>query len=283
MATPGKVGAVLIQKPVAVAMTAEATTANSGRTRYQITDTTKQNIDIATTPTVYIGGVEQSATLYNIEYHNGTVVFTSARPEGSVCTITGKYLDSNSVVFTDEATTANSDKTRYTITDGDKRYWDRNTTVTVKVDTVVQSTGFHIEYPGGVVVFDTGQDDGVVTVSGSYYTVSQILGFFNWDLKVQNKTIDATTYESTEWEEFVLGTKNWTASAQKFWIVDASYFDYIGDEAIIVLYTDFGTPKARFEGYTNIASIDINTPVAALIQEKIEFTGVQGVYFRNDA
>jgi hypothetical protein len=283
MATPGKVGAVMIQKPLAVTMTAEATTANAGRTRYQITDTAKQNIDIATTPTVYLGGVEVSATLYNIEYAAGTVVFLSAQEVGSVITITGKYLDSNPVAFTDEATTGDDDNKRYTITDAEKCYWDRNTTVTVKVDDVTQSTGFHIEYPGGVVVFDADQGAGVVTVSGSYFTVAQILGFFNWDLKVQNKTLDVTTYESSEWEEFALGTKNWTATAEKFWIVDASYFDSIGNEAIIVLYTDFGTAKARFEGYTNIASVDIGSPVGEMIKEKIEFTGVQGVYFRNAA
>jgi hypothetical protein len=280
MATAGKVGAVYIQKPVATTMTAEATTANAGRTRYQITNSAKRNIEITTTPTVYLGGVEVDAELYHIEYYNGTVVFLSAQEVGSVITITGKYLNSASVAFTDEATTANAAKTRYTITDADKRYWDRNTTVTVKKDTVTQTTGFHIEYPGGVVVFDEALTTEAITVTGAYFTVSQILGFFNWDLKVGSKTIDATTFQSSEWEEFVMATKNFTATAEKFWIIDASYTDYIGQEFILVLYTDFGTPKTRFEGYGNINNIDVSLPVGDLIKEKIDFSGVQGVYFR---
>jgi hypothetical protein len=280
MASAGKVGAVYIQKPIAVTMTAEATTANVSRTEYQITDSAKQNIDISTTPTVYLGGVEVDSELYHIEYYNGTIVFLSAQEAGSVVTLTGKYLDSNSIAFTDEATTADNGKTRYTITDSDKKYWDRNTTVTVKKDGVTQSAGFHIEYPGGVVVFDEALTTEVITVSGAYYTVGQVLGFFNWDLKVGSKTIDATTFESGEWEEFVMATKNFTATAEKFWIVDGSYADYIGQEFIIVLYVDFGTPKTRFEGYGVINNIDISLPVGDLIKEKIDFSGVQGIYFR---
>lgn len=184
------------------------------------------------------------------------------------------------IAFTDEATTADATKTRYTITDVNKRYWDLNTPVTVKKDAVIQTTGFHIEYPGGVVVFDTALTTEVVTVSGKYVTMEQLAGFFNWTLTVNNKTIDTTCFESGEWEEFALATKNFTASAEKFWASDADFSQRIGTEVLVVLYTDFGTAKTRFEGYATLNTSAVSVPVNEIINDRLDFQGKNGIYFR---
>lgn len=183
--------------------------------------------------------------------------------------------------FTTEATTANATYTRYTITDSTKCYWDKNTALTVYVDSVEVTTGYSVEYAGGVIVFDSALTSGnVVTVTGAYVVMEQLAGFFNWSLTVNNTTIDATTFESGEWSEFELGTKNWTATAEKFWASSDAFSDRIGDEVIVVLYCDFGTPKTRFEGYGVINSTTANTTVNELVTNQISLSGSQGIYFR---
>lgn len=188
----------------------------------------------------------------------------------------------SAVAFTDEATGASAGYKRYTITDSTKAYWDKDTAVVVKVGGSVISTGYSIEYPGGVVVFDSAQaSDAVVTVSGKYIVVEQLAGFFNWSLTVNNTTIDATSFTSGEWSEFELATKNWEATAEKFWASTDDFSQRMGEEVIIVLYCDFGTVKTRFEGYATIQSDAVSTPVNELINDSISFKGFDGIYFRN--
>jgi hypothetical protein len=187
--------------------------------------------------------------------------------------------DFTPVAFTDEATTADATKTRFSITDDTKCYWDRNTPVTVEVDSSPVATGFHIEYPGGVIVFDEEQT-GAVTVSGKYIEVEQLAGFFNWSLTVDNKTIDITCFESGEWADFLLATKSWNASADKFWASDADFTQRLGQEVIVALYADFGTAKTRFEGYACMNSDAVDVTVNDVIKDKISFQGTEGIYFR---
>ena len=200
---------------------------------------------------------------------------------GKVGRVLTQTIDA-SIVFTDEATTANATYTRYTITDSDKCYWDKTTVPVIEVDDVVVTTGYSIEYPGGVIVFDVALTAGnVVTVSGKYVVVEQLAGFFNWSLTVNNTTIDATSFTSGEWSEFVLATKNWEATAEKFWASTDDFSQRMGEEVIIVLYCDFGTAKTRFEGYATIQSDVASSPVNELINDSISFKGFDGIYFRN--
>jgi hypothetical protein len=185
------------------------------------------------------------------------------------------------VSFTDEATTASSSYKRYKITNSTKRYWDKNILVTVKKNSVVQTSGFTVEYAGGVIVFDSSLNPGdTVTVSGKYVTVSQAAGFFNWSVQTAVKTLETTCFESNEWSEYVIGEKSWKGSAEKFWVTDNAFISKIGTEVILALYTDFGTPKTRFEGYGIIETGNITIPTNELIKEKISFTGVGPLYYR---
>jgi len=196
----------------------------------------------------------------------------------------GRVLTQSSatpVAFTDEAATANAAYTRYTIIDSDKRYWDKNTAPTVKKNGATVTSGYSVEYPGGVIVFDSALlASDIVTISGKYVVVEQLAGFFNWSLTVNNKTIDATCYESGEWDEFVMGTKNFSVTAEKFFANSEDFSQRIGEEMIVVLYADFGTVKTRFEGYATVSGDDVSSAVGEIVKDKLSFQGTQGVYFR---
>lgn len=186
------------------------------------------------------------------------------------------------VAFLDEATTANAAYTRYTITNATKRYWDKNTAVTVKKNSVVQTTGFTIEYTGGVVVFDTpllGTD--VVVVSGNYLTVAQSGGFFNWSADTGADMSDITTFASNGWKEVQPTVKEWSGSAEAFW-GDSSFFDKLGTEVVVVLYVDAGAAKYRFEGFAIITGNGIEVNVDDVVQESIDFQGVGPLYYREN-
>ena len=284
MATPGKVGRVLTKTlyPV-ISFTDEAMTANGLYNIYTITDSTKSYWYEKTAATIKKNGSAITSG-FTINYGTGVVTFASALLETDVITASGDYYltSDTSIAFTDEATTASADYKRYTISDSGKVYWDKNATPIVEVDGVVVTSGYSIEYPGGVIVFDAAQESSAVaTVSGKYITVEQLIGFFNWSLTVNNTTIDATSFTSGEWSEFVLATKNWEATAEKFWASTDDFSQRMGEDVIVVLYCDFGTAKTRFEGYAVIQSDEVSTPVNELVNDSISFKGFNGIYFRN--
>lgn len=87
----------LIKKTGAgVVMTDEPMALVSGLT-YQITDTTKRLIDVATTVVVEDGGVDHTADVEKIDYLFGKVTFKSTYTVTGAVTITGKYLPSSQI------------------------------------------------------------------------------------------------------------------------------------------------------------------------------------------
>jgi hypothetical protein len=183
-----------------------------------------------------------------------------------------------STTFTDEATTANGDKTRYTISDSAKRYWDDSSAIVVKKNTVVQTTGFHIEYPGGVVVFDSALTSEVITVSGKYFTVEQCAGFFNWKLDPKNELKDVTVFGDT-WKKQEVTLKGWSASAEGYW-ADETYLTLLGTKVILVLYVDSGASLRRYEGYILNSGSSINAANDDVVKQSVSFEGSGELYYR---
>ncbi|MCL5045569.1 MAG: hypothetical protein M1598_01980 [Actinobacteria bacterium] len=184
------------------------------------------------------------------------------------------------VAFVDEATTADASYTRYQITNPAKRYWDKSQAVTVKKNSVIQSSGFKIEHLSGFVVFDAallGTD--VVTVSGSYLTVSQVGGMFNWSLDVEAETEEVTTFASAGWKEYLPTNIGFSGSAEAYW-GDASFFTALGTEVILVFYVDVGASKKRYEGYGVISKDGVEVAHDAVVQESIDFQGSGKLYYR---
>jgi hypothetical protein len=183
------------------------------------------------------------------------------------------------IAFTDEATTADATLKRFTITDAVERYWDKNTDVVVKKNNAAITAGFHLEYAGGVVVFDEallGTDS--ITVSGKYVTVAQAGGMFNWSVDLSIDTQEKTTFVSGDWKEYEATIAGFSGSAEAYW-GDDQFFQALGTEVILALYINETGPVA-YEGYAIIAGDGITADVNELIQEDIEFTGDGPVYLR---
>lgn len=189
-----------------------------------------------------------------------------------------------STAFTDAATTSSAGYTRYTITDAAKRYIDRNVAVTVKKNGVIQTTGFTIEYPGGVVVFSTPLlATDVVLVSGNAFPMAQIGGMFNWKADLDQDLQDVTTFDSGGWKQQLAVLRGFSGSAEAFW-GDGSLFAELtsaeGAEMVVALYVDNGASKRRYEGYARLTKDSIEVPVDGIIKESIDFQGDGPLYYR---
>ncbi len=182
--------------------------------------------------------------------------------------------------FIDEITMADLSLRRFTISDNTKRYWDKNSPVTVKVNGEVQTIGFELEYCGGVVVFEEAKDgDDVILVSGKSLTVEQHGGFFDWSAELGMETPETTTFMSNGWKEFITSIKEFSASAESYW-GDDEFFSRLGQEVIIALYVDTTSSKARYEGYGIIKSDGVEAAVDDVVNESIEIQGVGALYYR---
>lgn len=189
------------------------------------------------------------------------------------------YMKTSDVAatFTDETCTNTGDNTVYYITDTAKRYWDKDTAVTVDVDAVLE-TGVTIDYIGGRITFDTPLSGSeAVTVSGKYWTVSELAGFYNWSLDLSADMEDCTDFQSNGWREFVPTLKGFTISAEAYW-QDETFQDRLGEEVVVALYTNESNDE-RYEGFAYITSDSIETPVDGLVQDTVEFTGNGELYY----
>ena len=178
--------------------------------------------------------------------------------------------------FTDEGCT-NIDNTVWRITDDAKRYWDKATAVTVEVDATPE-TGVTIDYVGGRITFDTplaGTE--TVTVSGKYWTVSELAGFYNWTLDIVADLEDSTTFADSGWRAYTPTLKGFNISAESFW-QDDKFLDRLGEEVVVALYVNEAS-DIRYEGFSHIESDSISQPVDALVEESVTFTGDGELYY----
>ena len=178
--------------------------------------------------------------------------------------------------FTDEAMT-NIDGATWRITADAKRYWDKATAVTVEVDATPE-TGVTIDYVGGRITFDTplaGTE--TVTVSGKYWTVSELAGFYNWTLDIVADLEDSTTFADSGWRAFTPTLKGFNISAESFW-QDDKFLDRLGEEVVVSLYVNEAS-DIRYEGFSKIESDSISQPVDALVEESVTFIGDGELYY----
>ncbi|MBS4021707.1 MAG: hypothetical protein KGZ79_04715 [Dethiobacter sp.] len=184
--------------------------------------------------------------------------------------------------FIKEATTANAQRTEYSINNPACRYLDKNSAVTVYVNDVVVTGGYTIQHLGGVVHFSSPLDSlDEVTVSGSSITVDQAGGFFSWSAELSSDTADVTTFISGGWKENLPTINGFSASAESYW-ADERLSARLGQEVILALYLDTGTNKKRYEGYGIISGDSIELSVDDIVNESIEFQGSGKLYYRED-
>lgn len=192
------------------------------------------------------------------------------------------------IPFTQEAMTEVEAGVRYRISDAAKRYWDKTTPVVVETSpdgtnwTPVPATEYRVEYVGGHVVFHTPQPAGTqVRVSGAYFTVVQIGGFFEWSLDFERETEDVTTFDFQGWAESVPTSLSASGSASRYWAVSNEFFELLGKEVILSLYVDKSTNR-RYEGYFILTGHSVETPSDSFIEEQLDFESTGAIYYRED-
>lgn len=187
--------------------------------------------------------------------------------------------DAVATTFTNEACTNTGDNTTYYITNDAKRYWDKDTAVVVKVDSVINAN-VTIDHVGGRITFATPLTGlQVVTVSGKYWTVSEMAGFYNWSLDVSADMEDSTTFQSNGWREFTPTLNGFNISAEAYWS-DGTFTNRLTEEVVVSLYVNESS-DLRYEGYAYITNNSIETPVEGLVSETVEFTGNGELYYYN--
>lgn len=186
--------------------------------------------------------------------------------------------DGVSTAITDQATLKNADFTRWTIIDKSKRFLDDSVAITVKKNTVVQTTGFTIEEAGGVVVFNPAiLTSDVVTVTGKSFTSSQVLTAFQWKMDIQKDIKEVTTFQSNGWKENIAGIGSWSASSDGYW-ADGSFASLLGQRLIMQFYVD-DTSFKRYEGYVVIKKNSIDEAVDGVVKESIDMEGTGEIYY----
>lgn len=192
--------------------------------------------------------------------------------------------DDASVSFADEATTEVT-ATRFQITDTDKRFVDPDYTVTVKIGAVTQTSGYEIEYAGGVVVFDSSQTGETVTVSGYYRTLAESATIYGWSLDPSSVEVEDTTFKSAGdnggWKTFMTTLRSWNVSFSGYY-ADDLFFAALNARVpvFVVCYTDSGVALERFEGLTILNGDGITNAVEAVVEESVSGVGHSGLYFR---
>lgn len=101
------------------------------------------------------------------------------------------YVTGTSTSMTDEACTENSG-TEFQITNSAKRILDTSVAIVVKVDSVVQSSGFTVDKLFGVITFDVSQAGSTVTITGNYLPRHNVAKIQNWSLSDSKRTADTT-------------------------------------------------------------------------------------------
>lgn len=186
--------------------------------------------------------------------------------------------------FTDEATTANTAKTRYSITDRAKSAWPLTATITVKKNTVVQTTGFHLERAIGVVVFDVALTTETITVTGTYATVAEVGGFYSWKNDSSVSTQDITDFVAARagWEtHMATALPSSKVTAQRFWDY-SGFVNRVDDLVLVKCFVSVATGE-QFTGWAYCTGSGADADRTKVIEEPLEFVITGGLFHRDTA
>lgn len=113
-----------------------------------------------------------------------------------------------------------------------------------------------------------------VHVDYTYYTVSQVGGFFNWGLSHVVDVLETTDFADSGNRTYIAALKGWTGSAERHWLSDEAVDSWLGTKIIVKFYVDVSN-SLRYEGWAYVTGISVDTPVDALVNEPIEFQGTK--------
>lgn len=148
--------------------------------------------------------------------------------------------------------------------------------ITVKVAGTALATSAYTHTVSGKVTCASAPA-GAAAVIAIYdeYAISQIGGFFNWNITQGVIMLDKTDFQSSAgWKEFLAGLKEWSATAERHWLTDESLTSWLGVARIIKLFLDADAdPRLRYEGWAIIKGLNPGVAVDTVINESLDFQG----------
>ena len=178
--------------------------------------------------------------------------------------------------FSDEVCT-DLGENLHQIADTTMRWWRPESPITVSTasgttSTEVAASAYTRRDLGGIVAFNAAiPGDSTVVVSGTYYPMSQVGGFRDWEFSMSRDMIDVSRQGSGGWEESVAGIASAEVSADGFWTDD--YFANTVNPTVkwlVVCYVD-QTAGARYEAQTYLTSYDVSTEYDGVAEESVSF------------
>ncbi len=168
--------------------------------------------------------------------------------------------------------------TTYAITNIAHSYLDPATPVVVQTSPdgttwTTQTSGFTLNYCGGVVVFNvavTGATPSCRISSANYITVSQALWATSVDMQTQIDIADISTLGGGAWKQKLAIIGDATIKLTQWW-VDTFYISSLGSLLVVVIYTGSTTsPNQRFQCYALIKQDNLKFDVKAVEEEAID-------------
>jgi len=175
--------------------------------------------------------------------------------------------ESSQIGFTAEATTT-SDNQTYTITDTAKNIWAFNSTVTVLDGGVPTVEAFTFNRLNGSVTFGTVDGGRVITLTGTYVTLTNVAEAKEFSFDGETDMLDNTVFQESE-RGFQPTLVTAQATLGKFYSIDNFFIDMLldGTTKVIELYADSTDDPFRF--YANVADNSLSISIEDLSEESI--------------
>ena len=90
---------------------------------------------------------------------------------------------------------------------------------------------------------------------------------------------ETTKFEDSGKRTYIAGLTGYTITAEQYYQSEALY-ERLGEEVVLVLYTDATANLYRYEGFAFLQQTSIATITDAVIKEPISFQGNQELYYR---
>lgn len=143
------------------------------------------------------------------------------------------------------------------------------------------STGYTVQFCGGIVVFNTAVGLGTTScrVTYNYLTISQALQAKSVDIQVQQDIADITTFASGGWKVKLPLLADVTVKLAQWWI-DVFYITNMGNLLVLVMYSG-ANANQQFACYGYLKTDGIKFDVKGVIEEALDFESHGAVYSIN--
>lgn len=189
--------------------------------------------------------------------------------------------------FTAEATTANTAKTVFTITDQHKRFIDPDTALVVKYDGSVVTDYASVQYPGGIVTWGSTPGSAAVTLGGSYLPVVQVGECRSWTLDFNTEFVDITSFGDNYRRQMAMITQG-TANIEGMY-VDSTLFTEmistnprIGIDLFLDTTTDAAPPitsPQRYTGYGTMGTTSMTASIEGVVEQPFVVNFSDGPFY----